>query len=340
MYQSNKVGILSLAISTFLLTSLPFIYLLSEINSSSSKTSITQKFYPSKPAPLMYKDELEVALEGASMANKTVIIVIANKAYTEGNKPMLDIFLDGFWLGEDTRRLKKHLLIVAIDQMAFERCMFLRLFCYRLKTDDGNFVDEKIYMSKDFVKMMWLRTRFLRDVLRLGYSFVFTDMDVLWLRNPFPILTVNQVVDLQISVDWFNGNQWSEKHMINTGFYMIKSNNKTIALFDEWYTKRKSSSGKKEQDVLLKMMRKGAFTRLGLKVKFLDTNYFSGFCQDSRDVSVVTTVHANCCRSIKAKLVDLSTVIHDWKRFNDALENRTRDFRWSEHLSCQSSWLS
>nr|GEY91800.1 putative nucleotide-diphospho-sugar transferase [Tanacetum cinerariifolium] len=33
----------------------------------------------------MYRDELEAALEGASMPNKTVIIAIVNKAYTEGD---------------------------------------------------------------------------------------------------------------------------------------------------------------------------------------------------------------------------------------------------------------
>ena len=97
-----------------------------------------------------------------------------NKAYTEGDKPMLDIFLDGFWLGENTRQLTKHLLIVAVDQIAFERCKFLRLHCYKLETEGGDFVGEKLYMSEDFIKMMWQRTRFLRDVLRRGYNFVFT----------------------------------------------------------------------------------------------------------------------------------------------------------------------
>ncbi|KAI3808941.1 hypothetical protein L1987_24904 [Smallanthus sonchifolius] len=289
----------------------------------------------------MYRDELGAALEGASMANKTVIITIVNRAYTEGDKPMLDIFLDGFWLGEDTRQLTNHLLVVAVDQTAFERCKFLRLHCYKLKTDGEDFVDEKTYMSEDFIKMMWRRTRFLGDVLRRGYNFVFTDTDVLWLRNPFPRLTLlNETIDLQISVDKFNGNQWSQRNMINTGFYMIKSNNKTIALFDKWYGQRNNSTGKKEQDVLVELMWKRVFKRLRLRVRFLDTNYFSGFCQNSRDANVVSTVHANCCRSIRAKVTDLMTVIHDWKRFKDSSGNKTMESRWSSHLACQNSWIS
>ncbi|KAM0013048.1 putative nucleotide-diphospho-sugar transferase [Helianthus debilis subsp. tardiflorus] len=166
------------------------------------------------------------------------------------------------------------------------------------------------------------------------------DTDVLWLRDPFAILTLNETVDLQISVDQFNGKQWSQKNPINTGFYMVRSNNKTIALFDEWYGQRNNSTGKKEQDVLIELMRKGAFNRLRLRVRFLDTNYFSGFCRDSRDANVVSTVHANCCKSIRAKVIDLVTVIHDWKRFKDPSRNKTIEYRWSNHSACKNSWIS
>ncbi|KAF8677013.1 hypothetical protein HU200_046469 [Digitaria exilis] len=33
--------------------------------------------------------------------------------------------------------------------------------------------------------------------------------------------------------------------------------------------------------------------------------HFSGSCQDSRDVALVATVHANCCRTERAKVADL-----------------------------------
>ena len=113
-------------------------------------------------------------LDETSMPNKTLIIAIVNKAYVEGDKPMLDLFMDGFWLGEETRALRDHLLIVAVDQTAYQRCTFLQLHCYKLETDDVDFVGEKIYMSDDFIKMMWRRTLFLGDVLKRGYNFIFT----------------------------------------------------------------------------------------------------------------------------------------------------------------------
>ncbi|KAF5731023.1 hypothetical protein HS088_TW19G00626 [Tripterygium wilfordii] len=290
-------------------------------------------------------DALEAALAEASRSNnKTVIIAIVNKAYVEGDdRSMLGLFLNSFWHGEGTRGLIDHLLLVAVDQTAFERCKFLRLHCYKLVTDGVEFDGEEVYMSDDFIKMMWRRTLFLGDVLKRGYNFIFMDTDVMWLRNPFSRLIQNDTVDLQISTDFFNGDQWSQSNPINTGFYMIMSNNKTVSLFDSWYAKKDNSTGLKEQDVLNTMIHdEGVFQHLGLRVRFLDTLYFSGFCQDSRDVRAVTTVHSNCCRTINAKVTDLTSVIHDWKRFRAASlsssPNETSAFSWSRHVACVDSW--
>lgn len=66
------------------------------------------------------KDELEEAWSKASTENKTVIISVINKAYADQDVKeeitMLDLFLDSFWLGENTRALLPHLLVVAVDQ--------------------------------------------------------------------------------------------------------------------------------------------------------------------------------------------------------------------------------
>lgn len=153
------------------------------------------------------------------------------------------------------------------------------------------------------------------------------------------MLNLNGDVDLQISLDKFNGNQWSEQgQLINTGFYMIKSNKKTITLFKEWYARKDNSTGMKEQDVLLELMRKGVFKRLGVGVRFLDTVFFSGFCENSRDVRAVVTVHANCCRSIKAKVHDLIRIMQIWQRFKASPIDQTLQFEWSHHAACIESW--
>ena len=167
----------------------------------------------------------------------------------------------------------------------------------------------------------------------------------MWLRNPFAKFSPNQTADLQISVESFTGDPRPEHNSINTGFFYIKSNNKTISLFDTWYAQKDNSTGKNDQHVLQSLMKGGLFNQLGLQVRFLETRHFSGFCQDSQDVTAVTTVHANCCRHMKAKFEDLTTILRDWKQFKAAVTkhpevagNITRGFKWSEHTECRNSW--
>ncbi|XP_027163284.1 uncharacterized protein At1g28695-like [Coffea eugenioides] len=355
----SKKSINNLVLVSVVFTGLLFIF---TWNPTALKSAIFsfQKHSTSQsnvPNVTMIRDELEAALSNAAMAtDKTVIITIVNKAYVEPHNDqyptMLDLFLEGFWVGEETRSLLDHLLVVAMDQTAYDRCSFRRLNCYRLLTDGVDFTEEKLYMSQDFIKMMWTRTRFLLDVLKRGYNFIFTDTDVIWLRNPFPRLRFNGTDDLQISTDNFNGNPRSQKNPINTGFYHIRANNKTITLFQIWYATRLNSTGLKEQDVLGNLIYKGVAAELGLNLRFLDTLYFSGFCRDSKDVRSVVTVHANCCRSISAKVADLTAVLKDWKRFKQsklgastakriAAQNTTNavfKFKWSNHIACFKSW--
>lgn len=136
---------------------------------------------PSNPNP----NSLQTALSTTSTPNKTLIIAVVNKAYvestTDDQRPLLDLFIESFWVGDNTRELINHLLLVTVDQTSFERCKFLRLHCYKLETDGVGFDGEQVYMSKEFILMMWRRTLFLLDVLKRGYSFVFTVRNVAFL---------------------------------------------------------------------------------------------------------------------------------------------------------------
>ncbi|WOL07621.1 hypothetical protein Cni_G16366 [Canna indica] len=271
------------------------------------------------------KDDLDMVLEATSMKNKILIIAILNKAYV-GENGMLDLFLQSLRQGEKTEFLINHLLLVAVDDLAFNLCNALQLHCYKL-VSGVDFSKEAFYMSDHFIKMMWRRTQFLSNVLKRGYSFIFTDMDILWLRNPLTRLGGRE--DLQISCDSYNGLHNATANFINTGFYFVKSNSRTVALFHRWYSAMNSSSGMKDQDVLLQMSFDGVFMQLGMRVKYLDTNYFSGFCQKSRDFRKVITVHANCCIGTNAKLVDLRAFFEAWK-----IHNGTANASWPAHKSC------
>ncbi|XXG77982.1 hypothetical protein AAC387_Pa08g2021 [Persea americana] len=279
------------------------------------------------------KDELETALEGASMENKTLIIAVVNKAYTQKGS-LLDLLLQSFQVGEGTQLLRNHLLLAAIDQTAFEQCSLKGLHCYKFITDGVDYSGEKIFMSRDYRKITWMKNLFQANVLRRGYNFIFTDMDVIWLRNPFERL-IHQGVDLQISCDHYNGRPTG--NYINTGFYFVVSNNKTKSMFDKWYAARNDSFRFDDQVVLQRLIEKGLIQQLDLRVRFLNPLYFGGFCTGGRNYGKVVTMHSSCCQTMSAKIRDLRAILDGWIKFKGQ-SNATSTVQWPNHNNCIRSY--
>lgn len=107
------------------------------------------------------------------MPDNTVILTTLNDAWAAPNS-VIDLFLESFRIGERTRWLLKHLVIVSLDQKAFYRCMAVHPHCFSLVTEGTDFSHEAYFMTPDYLKMMWRRIDFLRSVLEMGYNFVFT----------------------------------------------------------------------------------------------------------------------------------------------------------------------
>ncbi|PKI34399.1 hypothetical protein CRG98_045210 [Punica granatum] len=145
--------------------------------------------------------------------------------------------------------------------------------------------------------------------LKQALPIIDEDIDVIWFRNPFAQLSGNETEDLQISIDVFNGNPWSEKNLINTDLPLCSIKQPSCLLVQNMVL-HEGQCRSEEQDVLLDLTRRGTFRVLGLKARFLDTLYFSRFCTDSRDFGSVTTTHAYC-RIIVAKIFDLRKVLRD-----------------------------
>ncbi|GLJ48103.1 hypothetical protein SUGI_1015630 [Cryptomeria japonica] len=191
--------------------------------------------------------QLDTILQRADMGNKTVIITTLNQAWATPNS-MIDLFLETFHTGEETSRLLNHLVIVALDQKAYNRCISIHPHCFILKTEGIDFSGEKLFMTDDYLKMMWRRIDFLRTVLEMGYSFIFTDADIMWFRNPFDHLATD--ADFQIACDRYNGNPTDLNNAVNGGFNYVKSNDRTIQFYRYWYSSHKLYPGKHDQDVL------------------------------------------------------------------------------------------
>lgn len=139
------------------------------------------------------------------------------------------------------------------------------------------------------------------------------DADIVWLQDPFPQFYKN--VDFQIACDWYYGNPNDRTNKPNGGFNYVRSNNRSIKLYKYWYKSRLWYPGKHDQDVLNMIKFDPYINKIGLKMKFLDTKYFGGFCQAGKDLNKICTMHANCCFGLENKVQDLRIILEDYTRF-------------------------
>ncbi|KAG2707313.1 hypothetical protein I3760_05G142900 [Carya illinoinensis] len=269
------------------------------------------------------------------MEDRTVIITAINEAWAAPNS-VIDLFLESFKIGDQTRRLLNHLVIIALDQKAFARCLVIHTHCFSLVSDGIDFRREAYFMTPDYLKMMWKRIDFLRSVLDMGYNFVFTDADVMWFRDPFPKFYLD--ADFQIACDFFLGSSDDVHNRPNGGFNYVKSNNRSVEFYKFWYSSHETFPGYHDQDVLNIIKSHPFILDIGLKMKFLDTAYFGGLCEPSKDLNKVCTMHANCCFGLDSKLHDLRIMLQDWKQFISLPPSlkRSSNLYWKVPQNCSS----
>ncbi len=111
-------------------------------------------------------------LKKASMPNKTVILTPLNHAWVAAG--MIDIYFESFREGENIQELVNHIVIVAVDKLAYDNCTKIHPHCFMLRTNGVDFSGEKVYMTDDYLKMTWRKIKFLQNVLEMGYNFIFS----------------------------------------------------------------------------------------------------------------------------------------------------------------------
>ncbi|CAL4953008.1 unnamed protein product [Urochloa decumbens] len=264
--------------------------------------------------------ELERLLRAVADEDRTVIMTSVNEAWAaEGS--LLDLFLESFRTGERIAHFAEHLLVVALDGGALERCRAVHPHCYLLPGAAArNLSDEKVFMSKDYIDLVWSKVRLQQRILELGYNFLFTDVDILWFRNPFERMSV--AAHMVTSSDFFFGDPYNPMNLPNTGFLYAKSSRRTVGAFEAWHAARESYPGKHEQQVLNEIKVELVSTR-GLRIQFLDTDHNAGFCNNTRDFNTLYTMHANCCVGLGAKLHDLGNLLQEWRAYRQ-LEDEDR----------------
>ncbi|XP_037410027.1 uncharacterized protein At1g28695-like [Triticum dicoccoides] len=273
-------------------------------------------------------DELERLLRTVADEHKTVIMTSVNEAWAaEGS--LLDLLLESFRAGERIAHFVDHLLVVALDAGALERCRAVHPHCYLLPPLAGgkDLSEEKVFMSKDYLDLVWSKVRLQQRILELGYNFLFTDVDIMWFRNPFERMSV--AAHMVTSSDFYFGDPYSPVNAPNTGFLYVRSSARMVGVFEAWQAARLSFPGKHEQQVFNEIKFELVDKR-GLRVQFLDTVHNAGFCNNTRDFNTLYTMHANCCVGLAAKLHDLGNLMKEWRAYMgmDDAQRQRGPVRW------------
>ncbi|EOA18121.1 hypothetical protein CARUB_v10006582mg [Capsella rubella] len=241
--------------------------------------------------------------------DKMVIITMVDREWAKPDS-ILDLFLESIRIGERTKYLLNHLIVVALDDQALRYCLRAHPHCYLHRGYRKNSES----LNPDGLVTGWSKKYLVKEILELGYNIMFTEADVIWLSNP--ILHCNPLDPIQVACGISPSDHLTVEN--TGGFFYAKSNYVTIHLFKTLDVERVVYPATGNQSLCDIVKRQDVIQNLSMKVTFLDDANFGRFCQpnNSQDRSKISTVHASCCNDTKSKVHYLKLILQDRKKMN------------------------
>ena len=107
------------------------------------------------------------------MQDRTVILTILNETWASPNS-VLDVFLESFRIGQGTKHLLNHIVVVALDNQTYQYCTSTHPHCFQLTIFSSKLSTRKGFTSLDHIMLNQKRNDLLLEVLELGYNIIFT----------------------------------------------------------------------------------------------------------------------------------------------------------------------
>ncbi|KAM3761182.1 hypothetical protein ACB098_01G248500 [Castanea mollissima] len=263
------------------------------------------------------------------MEDRTVILTILDETWGSPGS-VLDLFLESFRIGQKTQRFLNHLVIAALDNQAYRYCTSIHSHCFQLTPATSKLAKRKGSTSPDHLMLKKIKYDLLLEVIKLGYNIVFTEADVMWLRNPFVLFEPHVRVTISCAL---RGTKIQDK-----GLLYMKSSAEAIKFLKFLQFKR----------VLFPTYLDRSFCEMAVHklrghTKYVDTGYFGGFCEPSNNMSKVYPMQSTCCDNIKSKVHDLRLVLDDWINFTARMSNNgskpsmgLSSFSWRAPKKCMT----
>lgn len=155
----------------------------------------------------------------------------------------------------------------------------------------------------------------------------------MWFRNILKFVSV--YYDITLSCDIYFG--WPEYigNLPNTGLFYVKSTVKNAEALNYWYEARNRFPDKNEQAVF-NDIKNELVDKFEMKMRFVETDHLSGFCNYGKDLNKVHTMQSNCCVGFKNKINDLRSVLDDWNKYKTLSpeEKESGNFTWTVPRIC------
>lgn len=136
----------------------------------------------------------------------------------------------------------------------------------------------------------------------------------MWLRTPFPHIHPSR--DLTVPCETVSGDLQGVGNELDSGLFYVKSSEFSIELFKYWKLEGVMFPNSHAESLCEEIwINQRIVEMIEGQIRFLNTSNFGGFCQPSKDVSEIYTMHANCCDSVESKVHDLKLVLDDWRNF-------------------------
>eukprot|EP01038_Epipyxis_sp_PR26KG_P009477 gene9477-12768_t len=129
------------------------------------------------------------------------------------------------------------------------------------------------YLDDTFARMMWFKTTSVYLALVAGFEVLFQDVDLVWLKDPFPYFKY-LAEDILFMDDGARTPRYTP-FFVNSGFYFVKYNARTLHMFETMMKCGSSEIGQthSHQSVLIKHISE-VHHLFGLQVFVLDMDLF------------------------------------------------------------------
>lgn len=268
---------------------------------------------------------LNEALENVALPDKTVMLM----TFSLGFKKILRMWLQRMHKGQGTEPYIQHFLVITWDSESLEACWSFNLTCY-LDSKEGTegsarkFKWSKKYISygtKNYYAMVFRKVELIEIILRKGFNVLFSDADVMWLKDPFPYL--QGPADVMVSTDWYTYDPNFKGIRANTGFLFLRSNRRTKDFVHYWHDNHDvrfpDMHDQEVFDLICPHLDPHVGKTIGLSMHFLDIRAMGTLCKLQNDTLwELVTLHGACEVDKKSKIYRLK---HTLKLYDKAVSS-------------------